>query len=234
MFDSDILIYSLLGGILPAIFWLWFWLREDRLHPEPRRLIFNSFLIGMVVVFVVLPIEKYVEKITFGIITLAIWAFAEELIKFFGAWFSGIRKKECDEPIDPMIYLITVALGFASMENTLFIISSFGDGNLLTPILTGNLRFIGASLLHVLASGAIGFFLAIGFYKGKIIRKVLGLLGILSATILHTLFNFFIMESEGGNTFIVFCFVWVLIILLLIGFEKVKKLGPRGQRKIKS
>lgn len=226
MFDANILIYSLLGGIIPAVFWLWFWLREDRLHPEPRRLIFNSFIIGIIIVFLVLPIEKYVEKITAGIFMLIIWAFTEEIIKFLGAWFTGIRKKECDEPIDPMIYLITVALGFVAMENTLFLISSFSDGNFFAPILTGNLRFIGASLLHILASGVIGFFLAIGFYRKKIWKWILGIIGILSATLLHTLFNFFIMESDGEKTFIVFCFVWILIVLLLIGFEKVKKLGP--------
>jgi len=227
MFDSNILIYSLLGGIIPALFWLWFWLREDRLHPEPRRMIFNAFMMGMVIVFIVLPLEKYAEKITTGLLMIVIWAFIEELFKLIGAYLSGIRKKECDEPIDPMIYLVTVALGFAAMENTLFLISSFGDGNFLTPILTGNLRFIGASLLHVLASGIVGFFLTISFYYKKFWKYIIGFFGLLVATLLHFLFNFFIMEGEGNNTFIVFCFVWALIILLLVAFEKAKKLGSK-------
>ena len=46
------------GGILPALIWLWFWLREDREAPEPRGLIALSFAAGMAVVYFVLPIQK--------------------------------------------------------------------------------------------------------------------------------------------------------------------------------
>lgn len=227
--NTDILIYSLLGGIIPALFWLWFWLREDRLNPEPKNLIINSFIIGMIIVFLVLPLEKYMEKMVVGsFLLIVVWASIEEIFKLIGAYFGGLKDKECNEPIDPMIYLITVALGFAAMENTLFIISSFSSSdNFLAPILTGNLRFIGASLLHVLASGVIGLFLALAFYRKKIWKILFGGVGLLLAILLHSFFNFFIIESEGKKTFIVFCFVWIMIIMLLAAFEKVKNLKPK-------
>src|SRR3989338_6765603 len=47
-----------LGGILPALLWLVFWLLEDRCDPEPKRYIFYCFLAGMVAVPLVLPVEQ--------------------------------------------------------------------------------------------------------------------------------------------------------------------------------
>jgi RsiW-degrading membrane proteinase PrsW (M82 family) len=48
--DFTIIAYALLSGILPALLWLWFWLKEDNLHPEPRSLLIGSFIAGMIVV----------------------------------------------------------------------------------------------------------------------------------------------------------------------------------------
>jgi RsiW-degrading membrane proteinase PrsW (M82 family) len=221
---AQTLFLALLGGILPALLWLWFWLREDRLHPEPRRLIILAFIAGMAVVFLALPAEHYIEKITTSAIAIVVaWSAIEELLKLAGAYFAGLHNKECDEPIDPMIYLITAALGFAAIENALFLISSINE-NLLSGIITGNLRFIGASLLHVLASGTMGLFMAYGFYKNRFLRTIYLIIGTAVAIALHSLFNYFIINSGGGGTFVVFCFVWVSIVLLLAAFEKVKRI----------
>src|SRR3989344_2100149 len=54
---------ALLGGVLPALFWLWFWLREDRLHPEPRRIILECFVLGGAGAFLALVLEKSVQSL---------------------------------------------------------------------------------------------------------------------------------------------------------------------------
>jgi RsiW-degrading membrane proteinase PrsW (M82 family) len=78
----------------------------------------------------------------------------------------------------------------------------------------------------VVSSGALGFFLALGFYKRGRIKKIDAAFGLLAAILLHALFNLFILKSEGSSLhmFSVFAFVWLAVILLLIGFEKVKQL----------
>ncbi len=48
--EVNVLFFSLLGGIVPALFWILFWLREDRLRPEPRTALFSSFLGGILAV----------------------------------------------------------------------------------------------------------------------------------------------------------------------------------------
>ena len=233
--------FSLLGGVLPALFWLWFWLREDRLPPEPRRLIILSFLLGMAAVLVAVPMEQSLcgrimgnsgtgcamelpltGKVFAIIVGLSV---IEEVLKFAASYFGALRRRDNDEPIDSLIYLITVALGFAALENTLFLAGAIKTGGIIAGFDIGVLRFIGATLLHVVSSGALGFFLALGFYQRGKIRKVDAAVGVLAAILLHTLFNLFILNNEasGLHLFSVFAFVWLAVVLLLIGFEKVKQ-----------
>jgi RsiW-degrading membrane proteinase PrsW (M82 family) len=47
-----------LTAVLPALLWLFFWLREDRFHPEPRGLLILTFLAGGLVVFLITPLEQ--------------------------------------------------------------------------------------------------------------------------------------------------------------------------------
>ena len=77
--DITIILFALLGGVIPTLLWLWFWLREDRAHPEPLGLLFLTFLAGAFTVPVVLPIENAIyDAIFLGVVTtLILTAFAE-------------------------------------------------------------------------------------------------------------------------------------------------------------
>jgi len=55
--ETYVLVFALLGGIIPAFFWLWFWMREDRLHPEPKSALFSAFLGGIIAVLLALFFE---------------------------------------------------------------------------------------------------------------------------------------------------------------------------------
>lgn len=225
--SASTLFFSLLGGILPAVLWLWFWLREDRLHPEPRALVFFSFVGGMVAVLPALVAEQWIYSATTSMTLVIIgWAIVEEVLKYTASYFTALRRRENDEPIDSLIYLITAALGFAALENTLFLSGAIRNGGFMNGIDLGILRFVGASLLHVLTSGTLGFFLALSFYKRWIVKEIDWIIGIVAAIVLHTLFNLYILKGAGNGiyTLTVFAFVWLAIVLLLVGFEKIKQL----------
>lgn len=224
MISTQTLLYALLGGILPALLWLWFWLKEDKKSPEPRGLILLSFVAGMFVVPLVLPLQKIAATYFMGTTVLILWASAEEILKFLAAWLLVLRRKEMNEPIDAVIYMITVALGFAAFENMLFLLNPLGDGNILEYILTGNLRFMGAMLLHTLTSATIGIAIALSFYKTKMLKRTYLGIGIILSIILHTLFNFFIILTNGEKLLTIFLFVWAGIIILILFFEKIKKI----------
>jgi len=219
--------YALLGGILPAIIWLQFWLAEDKKRPEPRGRIIETFVAGMLAVILVLPFQKAISNI-YGESATAFffWAVLEELFKFGAAYFAALRSRDDREPIDALIFMITAALGFAALENALFIINPLLQSNALSGFITGNLRFIGSTLLHTVSSGAIGTALALTFYKSKntIARNVF--LGLAVAIILHTTFNLLIINASEFGTFLIFAGVWAAVTALIFMFEKVKAMSP--------
>ncbi|MDQ5968993.1 MAG: hypothetical protein QG579_150 [Patescibacteria group bacterium] len=213
-------------GLLPALIWLWFWLKED-IHPEPAKMITLSFLGGMLAVLFVLPIQKLVYEYILNqqALSFTIWAAIEEIMKFGLVYFIALRnKKVTDEPVDDIIYLIVSALGFVTFENTLFLIPSVSSGDFLNLIVHSNLRFIGASLLHIMSSGAMGIMLALAFYRTRTEKIIYGISGMIIAIVLHTAFNLFIISGADRNIFFVFGMVWIGIVVLLLMFEKVKHL----------
>jgi len=226
---------AFLGGILPALLWLHFWLYEDRLEPEPKNLLIATFTAGMVATIVALicqnlireylPAPNIGDMLTAGaIISIFIWAGIEEVAKFGAAYFIVLKRREADEPIDNMIYLITAALGFAALENAFFLLDPIQSNQIMQSIITGNMRFLGSTLLHIVSSASVGIMLAFAFCKLPATKKIYIWIGLILATTLHTLFNFFILRS-GENLLFVFAFVWVGVIILILFFERVKRIN---------
>lgn len=215
-------VVSFLGGLIPALFWLWFWLREDKVNPEPKTLIASAFIAGMAVVVPVLILQKFALDRFHDSTLVFVWVVTEEVLKYSAALIVVLWNRAVDEPIDAIIYMITIALGFSALENALFIFNPFMRGEYTESLITGNFRFLGATLLHVLASGTVGATMALAYYRPKIQRVVFSTLGLCIAIVLHTLFNFFIMDAKGETILTVFLFVWMGVIVLFLIFEKVK------------
>ncbi len=221
------LVAALAGGIFPALAWLWFWSREDS-HPEPKRLVALAFIAGMLTVAVVIPIQRYAATLLIGqTLIYTAWSTIEEIMKYVAAWLTVLWRHEDDEPIDPIIYMIAVALGFAALENTLFLMSPISGGTILETIMTGNLRFVGATLLHVVCSAAVGLMLAFSFYKKGVVHQGYVLIGLILASALHSGFNFLILNAPEEYLLRTFSLVWIGVICVLAGVEFVKRIRPR-------
>ncbi|KKP87677.1 MAG: hypothetical protein UR92_C0027G0001, partial [Candidatus Nomurabacteria bacterium GW2011_GWA2_35_80] len=187
--DPKILGLALLGGIAPALLWLWFWLKEDNQKPEPKGLLAILFFIGMVLVILVIPAQKFIQNnVTSSEWQIIGWASIEELIKYLGVVILLYKTNRIDEPIDWPIFLITVALGFAALENTLFLIKPLSLNQTTVGLLTGQLRFLGSTLLHAVSSGIVGVSLGLSFHMGKYVKKIYLLVGLLLAITLHSTF----------------------------------------------
>ena len=215
---------AFVAGLIPAIFWVWFWLREDAYKPEPYFLITITFIAGMAVVPLALPLQRIAVDLYPDVNVMLIWVIIEETLKYAVALAIVLWNTEVDEPIDMVIYLIIIALGFAALENALFVFNPLLLGNYLDSALTSGFRFLGATLLHVLASGTIGVLLALAYYKSKTVQVITGTVGLFIAIVLHALFNFFIMDASGTTILGVFLFVWIGIIILFLLFERIKML----------
>jgi RsiW-degrading membrane proteinase PrsW (M82 family) len=222
--DSTNFAIAFLAGLIPMIFWLWFWLHEDKKRPEPILLIIATFIAGMMVVPLALPLQKMAIGLYQGANLILVWVIVEEVLKYVAALLVIFWNKAVDEPIDYIIYMITIALGFATLENALFMLDFLKSGDYVNAAVTGSFRFLGATLLHVLASATIGVFIAFAFYRSMTKKLLYGTLGLFIAILLHALFNFFIMDASGGGILIIFLFVWMGIVVLFLLFEKIKLL----------
>lgn len=223
MLSTETIIYAFLGGILPALVWLYFLLKEDRRCPEPRHMIALAFFAGILSVPLVLPLERFsVLVLPAGIPVIIAWAAIEETVKYLLAAIMVLWRRSVDESPDLVIYMLTVALGFAALENALFLLAPLSGGNIVEGFLTGNLRFIGSTLLHVVASSVIGFALAFSFHKGRVVRTVFATIGLILAIALHALFNFLIIDGSGSFTLLAFFMVWSGAVVLFALFEILK------------
>ncbi len=219
---------AIAGGIFPALAWLWFWLKEDSAHPEPRRLIALAFLAGMVTVVIVIPIEKFVAGfLVTQTAIFAAWSTIEEFAKYIIAWLTVLHRRDNDEPVDSVIYMVTVALGFAGLENALFLLSPLAGDTVIQTVLTGNLRFVGATLLHVFSSAIVGVALAFAFYRPRLVKEWYAAVGVILASLLHITFNFLILNTADEHLLRAFAGVWVGVIVVLAALEFVKRIKPR-------
>lgn len=224
--DPKILGFAFLGGMVPSLLWLWFWLKEDDGHPEPKVLLASVFVMGMIAVVIVLPIQKFIQShVGIEDIDLILWASVEEIFKYLAVFVVVYKTKVADEPIDWPIYLITAALGFAALENTLFLVKPLLASGTTVGLLTGQLRFLGSNLLHAVSSGIIGIAIGLSFYMQEWKREWLLFVGFLFAIALHSAFNFFIIRNEGSDFLKVFAFLWVITIIIMLLFEKVRRMS---------
>lgn len=219
---------SLILGVLPGFAWLVFYLSEDP-HPEPKRLIVFTFLVGIAFGFFTIVIEQMfngavaragIEELS--ILSLLGLAFIEELMKFGAAHFAVAKSPVLDDPIDAMIYMIVAALGFATLENIgaiTNIASAASQGAFIASAFqTTSLRFVGATLLHSLTSAIVGYHWARGIARNQIARHII--VGLVIATVLHAFFNYLILNY--GNVAYSVVFLLVVGFFVLNDFEKLK------------
>ncbi len=215
--------YAFLGGLLPSFIWLYFLLKEDARHPEPKTLIALAFVAGMFAVPLALPLEQYVKVHLSGDVSiLTAWALIEELLKYAMVALFILWRNEVDETPDYVIYMITVALGFAATENMLFLLAPLSDGLFASSILTGNLRFLGSTLLHVVASASIGFALAFSARYRPAGRTAAAALGLILAIALHTAFNLLIINQGVSTALAAFFLIWTVTVIFFAAFEVLK------------
>lgn len=201
-----------------------------------------TFLGGSIVVIVAIFVERYIglnvatggfvtalKDISGGMIAFTekemlyiLWAAVEEILKFVAVAAIALRSLSNDEPIDAVIYSVTVALGFAALENLLFVFGPLANGHVGVGVMTGSMRFIGATIVHTVCSGLVGFFIGFAFYRSRTFKVTAALMGLILASALHAAFNLSIINSAPGDALKSFAWFWGAVVILIILFEEIK------------
>lgn len=206
-----------------AAIWLYIIYRNDRFEPEPVRwLLFvgiaggllsglpaallNSFAaIGLGLRMEMLTGESPVEISTLVLFSLFV-GFNEEFFKAMVAVFLLRRLREFNEPVDGLIYSMTVALGFAAFENIEYTVNG-GLGVLVVRSFT-------AVPLHVGLASIWGTGIARAkFYKGGgYVKTVIPY--VIPAALLHTFYNLYQFMNPDSPFALLFALMFSFIVIM--------------------
>ena len=170
--DPNTLALALIYGMVPAVAWLFFWLREQRARPKGTGSLLYAFMAGALMVIAALPVEKFLGTFSTNVNTLTIlWATAEEVLKFSAFLLMLFAGSSIEAPVDYAMYAVVVALGFAGFENALYFLQPLQTGDSVVLLLAGAMRFLGTTLMHAAAALKVP---AVVIYGGFISPKVTG------------------------------------------------------------
>lgn len=216
----NLLILSLAPVVAIALY-IYF---RDKYEKEPIRMLFFALLVGALSVIPILFLENFLDSFTLlfpdYIATVykafVVVGFSEELFKFIALYLLIWKSKEFNEKFDGIVYGTYVSLGFAAVENILYV----SNGGLQTGIS----RAITAVPAHAIFGITMGFYLGLArFYKLN--EKTLKLKALLIPILLHGIYDFILFT---GLAWLIVVFVAFVIFLYISGLKRIKQLSEQS------
>lgn len=220
-------IILLLIAILP-IYVICLYIYQKDYEKEPKKLLTKLFIFGMLSCIPALILELVLGHFfsnegikshleLFINVTISI-AFAEEICKWLVIYFSTYNNKEFDHIYDAIVYCIFTALGFALVENLLYVfLSGWGVGlfRAVTAV-PGHAAYaiIMATLLGKAKQAQIG--------NNKSKEHLYIALSIIAPTIGHSIYDYLIMDDEY---ILLLAFVVFVVVIFRYSYMKVRKLA---------
>ena len=184
-------------AVVPCAAILW-WLFRSDLHPEPRGVVGVTVLMGAAASLPIVLVEMLLQRVL-GIrmppaspaevlvMSFAIAALIEETFKFAILNRYCERQEAFDEPFDGVVYGAAASLGFAGVENLLFVLGPQADQS---GFWIAAMRALTSVPLHALCGILMGSCIGIGHFSGaaRVGWKILGLSG---AVALHGIYDSF-------------------------------------------
>lgn len=191
---------------------------KDKHEREPLGLLMTSFALGVFSAFITLALTEIVnllvatkepDEVSTFVDAFFKVAFIEEFSKFIFVRFVLYPNKNFNEPYDGIIYAVMVSMGFATLENILYVYQS--------GWVTGIIRMFTAVPAHATFAIMMGYFLG----KAKFTHSRMlyfSLVGLLTAAFFHGTYDYFLMIGEVKKEWTgvwVFAFISLIVGLVL-------------------
>lgn len=221
-------IFLIFLSFLPSLFWLLvvrFW---DRREPEPSKVVGKVFIWGILITVPALILAKLatglLEMIQMSTLTAIVLSsflidgLIEETAKYAVIRDGVFKLPDFNQPLDGLVYGVTVGLGLAFFENALIVITSGAEILIL--------RAVTATLMHALAGGITGYYFGVAKFigpgKSRIKNRLISL-GLILAILFHAIYNTIAKAHFNWNL--------IPLAILLIGVYIVVLRGVRKMRK---
>ncbi|WP_121356110.1 GNAT family N-acetyltransferase [Flavisolibacter nicotianae] len=188
-------------ALAPTLAIVLFILYRDKFDREPATVLFGSFLYGVLATMPAMALEigaGYfgLEETVQGTVLYVFFgvALVEEFVKFVPLRYYAFNRRSFDEPLDGIVHGVMVGLGFATLENLLYVYEH------------GISVAIARMFLSVPGHAAYGVIMGYFFGKSKFdYRNRFGLLltGLVTATFFHGLYDsclFVSQKVDDGTT----------------------------------
>jgi RsiW-degrading membrane proteinase PrsW (M82 family) len=183
-------------ALAPALFWLWFFYKQDCYEPEPLSLVARMYFLGMIAAVFALFLENIIVPYIPGLLFPSLVVpMTEELAKFSMVVLFVYRNSEFDEPMDGIVYATATALGFATVENVLYALPLESFSSLF---ITGTFRAVLSVPGHALFAVFWGFALGIAKFRPPGKKNVIIIAGLVIAIGVHGFFNLLLDLSYPG------------------------------------
>ncbi len=187
----------LLVSLAPVFIIAFYVYHRDKWEKEPIGLLIISLLLGAVAVLPIIFVESYLmENPLFAINTVysaaayegfIVAGVTEEFFKFLVFIILIWGNKNFNEKFDGIVYAVFISLGFAGVENLMYV---FNYG-----IQTGYVRAITAVPLHAIVAVVMGYHLALAKF-GKRGRALQLFLALFLPVIFHGFYDWIVMIDQ--------------------------------------
>ena len=224
----------LLLAVAPVVWLLRYVYKKDKYEKEPLGMLIKAFLLGILAI----PLDIFLV----GIIN-SLWQ--NQMVFYSAFWEAGIpeefskwllfmlfiwRNRNFNEFFDGIVYATFISLGFACVENIMYV---FGSETVFGAIGVGIMRALLSVPGHFLFAVLMGYYLGLAKFNPD--KRGRYLFWSLAAPMLaHGLFDYIIMLSESINeyapilgTLLFVLFIYLDIRLWKMGLRRINDLQKK-------
>ncbi|GEK57920.1 hypothetical protein CHL76_05920 [Marinococcus halophilus] len=215
------MIALIMAALAPAVALLLYFTLKRRADVERRLPVIRAFVIGVLIVFPVLVIEHALETEGVGMPLFAAQytqaAVLEEGIKFFLLYTFVLRFAPIKNTYDGVIYGLSLSLGFASLENILYLIAN--------GIETAVTRALLPVTVHALLGVIMGYYAVSAKRASRHGRRLFSFfLALAIPLIFHGLYDYILSASLGN---ILYYLIPFMLFLWWFALSKANKANAK-------
>ncbi len=231
---NDIVILSL--SVLPVLILGIYVYRKDKFNKEPIGMIIKAFCGGILSIPIALFFDSVVENIIPGEGAFYNAFFQAGITEESAKWLIFMifiwKNRHFDEYIDGIVYACFISLGFACVENILYV---FSTETFTSALGTGFMRGVLAVPAHFLFAVLMGYYLAMAKFGGHTVFNLA--LSLIFPILAHGIYDFLLMFTDtleqAGLEFLIFAifvvFIYFDIKLWKIGIRRIMRMMDRTQ-----
>lgn len=231
----DILLLTI--AIIPVIVLMIYVYKKDKYEKEPIGMLVRAFMLGILSIPIALAIDSFFASVMLGETVFFQAFFQAGIPEEFAKWGLFMlfiwKNKNFDEFFDGIVYACFIGLGFACVENILYV---FDNESYSLAIHTGVMRALLSVPGHFLFAVIMGYYLGLAKFKKNERSKFL-IFSILFPIIAHGLFDYLLMLSsalsenniEWLGVLLYFLFIYLDVKLWKICLRHIEKLQEESR-----